>query len=119
MVEAIAAVGLFTFGLCYLVKYTNGPWNVFVKFRVMLGTHRVPVLEGKEVIVDYIEESDGSFFGDWIDCWWCFSTWIAGIVALVYCLIFVGISWMALVAFPFTWFGAVGVAGVIHNYIID
>ncbi len=113
MIEAIAVVGLFTFGICYLVRYTDGPLNMFARFRGKLGIRSLSVLDNNGNITDYIEESDDSFFAKLISCFWCFSTWISFAGTIIY--FFIG--HYTLLAFPFIWFGAVGISGTVHKFV--
>lgn len=113
MLSAITVVGFFTFGLCYLIRYTDGPFGLFDKFRGKLGVRRFPVYDEKEVILEYIEESDDSFFAELLSCWWCFSTWIALVSAILYFFV----DEYPLSAFPFIWFGAVAISGILHTYV--
>jgi hypothetical protein len=109
MLADVAVVGLSTFGLAYILRYTDGPFNLFVKFRGALGLRRVSVYDENGDIVDYVEESDDRFFAKLIGCFWCLSTWISLVLSLLIMI--------PLLQLPLVWFGALGISGTLHKFV--
>lgn len=108
----ILLVGVSNFSIYFIVRHTNGPFDVFYKFRQMLGYVYLEVYDDSDSIVDIVEEPPTeNFFGKLFDCPWCSSTW--------YCLLaFVPLyfQYHVLIVFMAT-FVSVGLMNIIYeNY---
>lgn len=113
MLDSIAVVGLSSFGLAYILRYTEGPFGLFVTLRGLLGLRRYPVIDERDEITDYVEESDNGFFAKLISCFWCLSVWIA----LLFSILVLIATAANLLSFPLIWFGAVAISGLLHRII--
>ena len=107
---ALLAMPLATFGFIYIVRYTDGPFNMLKWFRTLIGF----VYIENQIKGTYLEEVKPKFFAKLVNCPWCFATWVAAaFTALV--LAFPGnliITWAVLT------FAGLGVSGVIHTWVM-
>jgi len=105
VIEAIISISLFTYAFTYMLKYTDGPFDVFWRIRKSFGTEK---LEEYDPVTDEYyfisEEFPDNFFGRLFNCWWCLSTWVsifgvilyvAGLYPILYWLSAVAISYIA------------------------
>jgi hypothetical protein len=108
----IVYVGLSTFAIVYLVKYTDGPFDVFARFRRHIGLDIPDYSPITEIGAAYYIEDDEptGFFALLVKCFWCFSTWVALSLSLAYILL-IGSQWQL---FPFLWFSSITVSGCLH-----
>jgi hypothetical protein len=104
-------VGLSTFTIVYLVKYTDGPFDIFYRFRKFIKLE-IPMYDSSGTsVLSYIEDDDpNGFFALLVKCFWCFSTWVALFLSVAYILL-VNKQY---VTFPFLWFSAIAVSGILH-----
>lgn len=72
-----------------LFMYEDGPFDVFIKLRSFIGIREWEELttqEKVEYVNTYAEEPmlvyPNTFFGKLFECVWCFSIWVATIIAL-------------------------------------
>lgn len=58
--------------LGYMLRYTDGPGDIFRKFRISVGILPLIKDDGSEdeMVMD-------TFFAKWYACHWCFTTWYA------------------------------------------
>jgi len=106
--DLIAAIliGLATFAITYLVQCTDGPFNIFNKFRLIAGIRTETYNKGTPG--EYaIEVVDDKFFAKLVSCWWCMSTWVALVLTLV------------TLSHPVAWPAAIGLAGLMHKIVED
>lgn len=103
MLESIAVIGLSTFGLTYLICYTDGPKDLFKKIRILAGFEYF-----------YIEEEEvykppTKFFAKLLACHWCTGTWLATLLSLIYVYLvsgdYVSLIWLI----P----GSLGISGIL------
>jgi len=108
-------VALCGFYITYVIRYTAGPFDVFIKFRHKVGIDRLPVLDGHGNIVDYGESIDNPdrFITKLVSCFWCFTTWITFVVSALYCLLFQ----LPLKSFPFLWLASAGLSAFLYMVI--
>lgn len=72
----IFIVGVSNFSIYFIVRHTDGPFDVLHHLRVRLGYAYLEVYDDFEDLVDIVEETpENGFFGMMLDCPWCFSTW--------------------------------------------
>jgi len=83
--------------MSHLLKYDEGPFHVFQKLRVFLGTR-----------ASYSKIA--KFFADIVNCCYCSSIWIAIPFALALCTIYS----FTVINFIILWLGLAGVAEFIH-----
>lgn len=89
-ISDLLTVGLATFAVTFLLKYIDGPFDVFAKLRQLLGPNL-------------------GFFGKLFDCFWCLGFWI-GIVML---LLYISIPWVVYA------FCVLGIIGYMHERIAE
>lgn len=122
------AVGFASYGLTMMVRYTDGPLDIFFKFRVFAGLKYMPIYDEDDGIVDIVEEipkpelrideEDGSVIGtinsdvlaSLVSCYWCLTTWISLIISLLVCVLFNIPLFM-----PIIWLAAIGVSGALYT----
>ena len=113
--------GFFVFGVTYLIRHTNGLGDCFLKLRCMLGQqHEVEVFWPADKNGEYVEKVKNRTelpvpeYAPWytklVDCFWCLSTWVAGISIIFY----PSIAWDMKF---FTWLASVGFAGMIYTIL--
>lgn len=97
-----------------MIRYTAGPFDLFVKYRESIGIVNLPVLRGNEII-DYKEsiETPDRFITKLVSCFWCFTTWITCAVCVIYGLLF----HVSSLSFPFLWFASAGLSAFLHEVI--
>ena len=110
--EKYIAVWLSTFAVVYLLKYTDGPFDIFARWRVYIGLD-IHVINDVENYY-YEKENTEGFIANLFKCFWCLSTWIALPIAIGYILL-VDKLW---VTFPFLWFSTIGTSGILKTVII-
>lgn len=91
------------FGIVYLIRYTDGPINIFLRFRQLMGIWQYEVEKSDEII----EEIGEGFLAKLFSCFWCLITW----VSLFLILIFYGIDILA-------WFACIGISGFIYEIVV-
>lgn len=100
------------FGTTFLLHYTDGPFDIFFRFRALLigldGDREVTEDDdGNEV---YIGEG---FFTKMLMCFWCSSVWISLVVVGSYYLI----QGYSVKTLPFVLLASVGVSGFLHESV--
>ena len=104
-------IALATFAVTYLIRYTDGPFDIFWKLRRLVGIEW-DYKSGTDEIEEWAGDDTG-FFGSLIVCWWCLSTWVSAFWTILAVLL-LGLS---LAEAPFFWFGAVALAGLLKRYL--
>jgi len=112
-INAVLVLGLASFGLTYLLRYQDGPCDLFRKLRGADGIRYVPVVDYSEKVVSYIEEvpNDG-FFGKLMGCHWCLGTWVSAVMTVAVVALMGG----SMVVMPFYWLASVGITGVLCDW---
>ena len=59
-------------GIVYLFRYTDGPWDVFLNFRIQVGVYELQNEDG--TYKEFVEEK---FLAKLFACHWCLTTWVA------------------------------------------
>lgn len=98
------------FSVSWLLRYTNGPFHVFLRLRKRVGVEyleQVDGVTGESVLVEHIP--DDKMLAELFGCFWCVSTWVSLIMAI---LIFPNILTQAFVVL---WLGSVGISGFMHE----
>jgi len=93
---------LATFGITYIIRYTDGPFDIIAVFRVWMGIKKVHT-----GIDEFFEDISDGFFAKLFSCFWCVSTW----VSLLLILIFNGFDFVL-------WFACIGFSGFMHEIIV-
>lgn len=99
IVVGIVICGLCTYAATTMLMFTDGPFNIFYRIRLLAGLD-----------TNDIAEYQDSFFGNMLLCYWCTTTWVSLFTVAGYILL-VGMSG---VIFPFMWFASIGVSGYLH-----
>lgn len=74
----ILSISLAVAGFIFLVRYTYGPGDVFLEFRIWLGIYELQDQNGS-----YYEKVEEKFFAKLFACHWCLSTWLVLIAMLL------------------------------------
>ena len=97
------------FGTAFTLHYTDGPWDIFFRFRALLMR-----LDKKQEDVNEDEVYIGEgFFSKLLMCFWCSSFWVALIVVGSYYLIY----GHPVKSFPFVVMASVGVSGFLNESV--
>lgn len=109
MLEWWILVTFATYAATYLLRYTYGPFDVFLRIRRIAGINSFPLYDDDGNQVDIIEEVKSTYLAKLFDCWWCLSTWIA-------------LAWMLFTPlrgwdFFIVWFASIGLAGFLQETI--
>jgi hypothetical protein len=80
--ESILITGLATFGMTYLICFTDGPFNIFKRLRMLAGVEYF-MMQGEEVW-----RPPTKFFAKLLVCHWCTGTWVSIIMSIAYVVIF-------------------------------
>ena len=99
---ALLKFSLATFGITYLIRYTDGPFNIFIVFRLWMGIKKIYT-----GVDEFFEDIGHGFFAKLFSCFWCISTW----VSLLLVLIFNGLDFVL-------WFACIGISGFMHEIIV-
>lgn len=100
------------FGLTYILRYTNGPFDVFLEWRKFMGLVYIAVTNDSGRISEYLESVPDKFAAKLVNCFWCLSTWVAMILAAIVVLLPGAFSlWLIAV------FASVGLSGFIHDHM--
>jgi hypothetical protein len=94
--------GLATYALAYIIKYTDGPFKLIVKFRVWIG------VAGDDIIGRH------TLFNEVLACWRCFTVWVAlfwasyaaifGFIPAALCPVVIFAAWaIAQIIMEYTW----------------
>lgn len=97
MIELAAA----TFAITYMIRFTDGPGDIFLRFRKLVGFTYID--RGDEIV----EVVDDKFLPKLVECFWCFGTWIALCVVLL----------NTFVPFIVQWFAIIGIAGAVYMWL--
>jgi hypothetical protein len=100
------------FGITYLLRELDGPFDVLKKIRMLAGLKYVPVLGEDGEFGEEIEEIPDTKWGKFFSCFWCLSTW----VSFVLCGIFIFVNKMSIFDWIYYSFGCVGAAGLLYEW---
>jgi hypothetical protein len=96
------------FGITFLVRYTDGPFDIFKMFRIGMGIkYKIGLSEQEE---EYVSDT---FTAKLVNCFWCLSTWIA----MILCLLYVLWQSMSIIDWIILTFASVGIAGFMNSYV--
>jgi hypothetical protein len=91
----LVVISLVVFTLTVLLKDTEGPFDLFQKFKnILVGS------EGHE----------RAFFIKLFSCPWCLGTWISAVVTLLYCIT----SKSTFPTFIAYWLASIGITGLLY-----
>lgn len=87
----IFILALATWRISSLLKDEDGPYEIFSRFRQAIGlTEHYQINANGEQ--ERVLLSNGSFFADVVQCFWCLSIWIGYAIAILAALCYL-ISW--------------------------
>lgn len=113
MIEYTVLQGLALFGITWLIRHTDGPFDLFLKLRKLAGIAYLDVYDVNGTKVNIIEEIPEKFLAKMIGCFWCLGTWIAALLTLY--------AWhnqYVIQGFEIVvWLGSIGVAGLLYEMI--
>jgi hypothetical protein len=103
------------FGLAYLIYQTDGPFDIFKWFRTLMGLRYIAVtgVDGKPI--SWVQSDTGSFTAKLMSCFWCFSTWVAWLLAIPV-ILFVNSLW---ITYMLLVFASIGISGVIYVWVMS
>lgn len=115
MTRDFPILALFVFGIVYLVRYFDGPYDILKRFRLLVGVKCIETVvhaDGKFATL-YNEEVANRPFARLLSCYWCSATWISITVSGAYCIIYgyTIIEWAVMA------FAMLSCAGVIHDIV--
>lgn len=110
----ILLIGFCSFFITYVIRYTTGPFDIFIWFREKIGIVNLPIMRGND-ITGYKEsiETPDKFVTKLVACFWCFTTWITFVVSILYFALFV-VPWAL---FPFLWLASAGLSAFLHAMV--
>jgi hypothetical protein len=76
------------FGFTYLVRFMDGPFDIFIKFRELVGIKYVPTLSSFANPEPDTEEIPDKFFAKLVGCFWCFTTWISIFFCVAFAIVY-------------------------------
>jgi hypothetical protein len=106
-------LGVVTGTVVYMLRKTDGPYDVFKRLRMVFGVLYHPVLDEKGKTVDEIEEVPNQL-AVLITCPWCSSAWIS-IPFIAYYVVKYQVPLFFVV---YMWFAVIGVSAL-FNTIVD
>ena len=110
MLESLIITGLATFGITYLLVYTDGPKDIIKSLRMRAGIKYIYLENGEEV---YIPPT--TFFGKLLICHWCIGTWIAILTSVLFTLLFGWDMKSIIYLIP----GALGISGFLCEKVVN
>src|SRR4030042_2545036 len=102
MLNDFVIISIVSLGISYLMHDTDGPFDIFVKLKLLAGLY--VVIDAGELLE--IDEPD-TFFAKLLRCFWCTTTWVSLFVTLAYILVLGYDMKMVL----FAWMFSVGLSG--------
>lgn len=120
--EALLALclidGICSFTITFLMRYTEGPFDIFAHFRRFVRME-IPIIlhdhNGEPVIAGWAEDEEPElFFAKLVYCFWCFTAWISFLVSL---FVFITFNLDNILLFPLLWFFATGVSGILNSVL--
>lgn len=109
MIQHIVIVGLIGYVLTTLLLHTDGPLDIFLRFRVYVGLD-LPVM-GVEPVTYVRDGNPTSFVAKLLACYWCTTTWMCLVTAVGYILLG-NAPWMKLV---FIWLASIGISSLAYT----
>lgn len=100
------------FGMTWVLRYTNGPWGIIRKLRMLAGVQYIEELDpytGDISIVEVIPKD--KHFAELFGCFWCMSVWVSLLLLMV---VFPHIR---VQAFIIVWWGSIGINGFMHELV--
>ncbi len=113
MLEHIIINGLVVFVVAYMLHHLDGPLDVFLKIRKLVGIIDVPVLNDDGNVVDRVREVADKPLAKLVACFWCLSTWVSLASTILYGLA-VHLSWWQ---YPILWLASTAISGIINERI--
>lgn len=100
------------FGVTWLLRFTLGPWGIFMKLRELTGIQYIPVYDINGDVTEVKEDvPEGKQLAEMFSCFWCLSTWVS------LALIFVVLRHITPSSFILLWTGSIGMAGFMYEFI--
>lgn len=100
------------FGLTWLIRYTDGPLDIFLRFRKFVGIDYIPEYDGDSIV--HIHEQPIPHhlpLARLVGCFWCLSVWLSLPVVLLVNGKASARETLSLMI------GSVGIAGFLHEKI--
>lgn len=74
----IILISITNWRISNLIQYEDGPFDIFTKFRELIGLTKVEDLPLNEQLLYPNDEfvHDGNFFAKLLECIWCLSVWV-------------------------------------------
>ena len=120
MLDALCAAllgGIAGFALTYIIKFTSGPADIFMRWRRYIGIEGVELvttsIDPLEQELQVVDLEPGSFTGKLFSCYWCLTTWICLLLVVGYILVDNSLLLYGL----HIWFAAVGVSGYLLELV--
>jgi hypothetical protein len=103
------------FGFTYIIRYTHGPFDLFLKWRQFMGIQYIPIMGSDGLPYRYEEanQTPNKFTAKLVKCFWCLSTW----VAMVFGALLVLFPDSVLSLWPIAVFASVGIAGTVLEVV--
>ena len=109
----IFLIGFASFGIVYIIKFTDGPFDVFCVFRRLIKLE-IPLLAANGSVVDwYTDEEPETFIAKLVACFWCTTVWVSLIFTMIYFAVSVLSPWLLILY----WFGSVGLSGFLYEIL--
>lgn len=83
MLIDVVLLGLAVFSITYMIRRTDGPFDLFVKLREFVGIHHAEEYED-EVYIGVVEVVDNTFMARLFSCYWCLSLWVSLVCLLIW-----------------------------------
>ena len=115
MIVSLVMCSAGAFGATWLLRYSDGPWDLFFRLRKLAGLY-LPEYSPTGEVTAWIENDEP--FGFWaklVGCFWCLTTWVSLFFALGYILL-ANLEWWLLFHL---WLGTVGISIFAHEVITD
>lgn len=75
--------GLAVFAMGWMLRYVDGPFDVFLKFRELCGISTEPVID-HDMKVGEVEIIADTFLAKLVSCFWCSATWLSIICVTIW-----------------------------------
>lgn len=121
MLMALFYLPLATFGLTWIIRFTDGPFHIFRRFRERVGIKYEPCYNDAGQEVDLIEEIPRGYFSELVGCFWCLSVNIALVLVImlwVTAYMYNGEGMLPSSHYVTLWLAAFGGAGFMYELLM-